>query len=190
MYIHEMSETECRIALARSGFGRLGCARDNQPYVVPIYFIYDDDHLYGFTTLGQKVEWMRLNSNVCVEIDERISHDQWMSVIVFGRYEELPDTPENEACRCQAQELLQKRVMWWEPAYVGTENRDVPHSVTPVCYSIHIDRITGKRATPEAGGRLHPEAERGAAWLDKLLRRIGVKSRGDGNGKTKTRLLA
>jgi nitroimidazol reductase NimA-like FMN-containing flavoprotein (pyridoxamine 5'-phosphate oxidase superfamily) len=190
MYIHEMSETECRIALARSGFGRLGCARDNQPYVVPIYYVYDDDHLYGFTTLGQKVDWMRLNSNVCLEIDERISHDQWMSVIVFGRYEELPDTPENEAIRARAQELLQKRVMWWEPAFVGLENRDMPHSVTPVCYRIHINGVSGKRATPEAYGRLHPEARKGAAWFDRLLQRIGVKAKGDGRNDERPTSLA
>ena len=35
-------------------------ARD-QPYIVPIYFSYDGKHLYGVTTLGQKIEWMRSN---------------------------------------------------------------------------------------------------------------------------------
>jgi nitroimidazol reductase NimA-like FMN-containing flavoprotein (pyridoxamine 5'-phosphate oxidase superfamily) len=149
MFIHEMTEMACRQALEKAGFGRLGCARDNKPYVVPIYYIYDDDHLYGFTTLGQKVEWMRSNPYVCLEIDERISHDRWMSVIVFGRYEELPDTREYEGIRSRAQELLQRRVIWWEPAYVGTANRDVPHSLRPVCYRIHIHQITGKRATPD-----------------------------------------
>lgn len=175
MYIHEMSETECRIALGRSGFGRLGCARNQQPYVVPIYYIYDDDHLYGFTTLGQKVEWMRLNPSVCLEIDERTSHDQWMSVIVFGRYEELPETPENEAIRAQAQELLQRRVMWWEPAFVGSENLEVPHSVTPVLYRIHIDHLTGKKAIPDSGdGLLRPKAPERAGWIGNFLQRIGL----------------
>ena len=169
MYIHEMSETECRTALERTGFCRLGCARGDQPYVVPIYYVYDDDHLYGFTTLGQKVEWMRSNPRVCLEIDERISHDQWMSVIVLGRYEELPDTPENEGIRTQAQELLERRVMWWEPAYVGITHRDTPHSVAPVCYRIHIDRITGKRATPDLSEAIAsgPETKRG--WLRRIL---------------------
>ena len=173
MYIHEMSETECRTALERAGFGRLGCARDDQPYVVPIYYVYDDDHLYGFTTLGQKVEWMRSNPQACLEIDDRTSPDQWMSVIVFGRYEELPDTPDNEGIRSRAQELLQRRVMWWEPAYVGIGQRDTAHSVTPVCYRIHIDRITGKRATPDLGGAgaavpvTEPATKK--SWLRRIL---------------------
>ncbi|MGH9872916.1 MAG: pyridoxamine 5'-phosphate oxidase family protein, partial [Pyrinomonadaceae bacterium] len=158
-------------ALGKAVLGRLGCANDNKPYVVPIYFVYDDDHLYGFTTVGQKVEWMRTNSEVCVEIDDRISHDQWMSVIVFGRYEELPDTPENEDVRFRAQQLLESRVMWWEPAYVGTANQDVPHSFTPVCYRIHIHRMTGRRATPNGVG---PEWSSGEPRLEKrsILGRI------------------
>jgi nitroimidazol reductase NimA-like FMN-containing flavoprotein (pyridoxamine 5'-phosphate oxidase superfamily) len=173
MFIHEMTETACRQALKKAGFGRLGCARENKPYVVPIYYVYDDDHLYGFTTLGQKVEWMRSNPHVCVEIDERISHNRWMSVIVFGRYEELPDSPENEAVRSRAQELLQRRVMWWEPAYVGTANQDVPHSLSPVCYRIHINQITGKRATPDGveptGTEVGPA---NVSFMGRILRHI------------------
>ena len=60
------------------------------PYIVPIYFAYEPDHIYGFTTLGQKVEWMRANPLVCVEVDEVLSHFRWSSVVVVGRYENLP----------------------------------------------------------------------------------------------------
>ena len=77
--------------MARLGFGRLACAHQNQPYIVPIYFAYEPDHLYGFATLGRKVEWMRSNPLVCVQVDDVISHFRWSSVIVLGRYEELPD---------------------------------------------------------------------------------------------------
>lgn len=37
MLIHELSESECRKVLAGTNLGRLACAHDNQPYVVPIY---------------------------------------------------------------------------------------------------------------------------------------------------------
>ncbi|MCM3871998.1 MAG: pyridoxamine 5'-phosphate oxidase family protein [Pyrinomonadaceae bacterium] len=147
-----MSDAECRKALEQAGFGRLACARDNRPYVVPIYFAFDGRHVYSFTTLGQKIEWARSNPFVCLEIDERTSHDKWMSVIVFGRYEELPDEPQFEAARFKAHELLKKRAMWWEPAYMSTAHRDSPHSFTPIFYRIRIERMTGHRATPDAPG--------------------------------------
>lgn len=146
MFIHEMTGEECSEALKRSDFGRLACAHDNQPYVVPIHFAFDGYYLYGFTTLGQKVEWMRSNPLVCFEIDEVRSHSQWMSVIAFGRYEELPDTPEYENARERAYAFLQKRIMWWEPAYISQEHRDQPHSLTPIFFRISVDRMTGHRA--------------------------------------------
>lgn len=147
MFIHEMTDAECRKALERTHVGRLACARDNQPYVVPVHFAFDDGHIYGFTTLGQKIEWLRSNPLVCFEIDEVVSDQQWISIIVFGRYEELPDNPKYEAVRKRALAFLQERVMWWEPAYIAQEHRDQLHSLTPIFYRIHIFKMTGHRAT-------------------------------------------
>jgi|SRR5208337_596062 len=147
MFIYEMTEDECGAALERLDFGRLACARGAQPYIVPIYFSYDRQHLYGVTTLGQKIEWMRSNPLVCVEIDERTSPYQWMSVVAFGRYEELPDTSDYERARAYALEVLQKRPMWWQTACAATEGRE---QQPPIFYRIHIEQVTGHRAAPDA----------------------------------------
>ena len=157
MLIHEMSQEECRKALSETSFGRLACARDNQPYVVPVYFVFDGEHQYGhgaqhlylFSSFGRKIEWMRANPLVCVEIDEVKGHDDWVSVVVFGRYEELPDTPECRCARARAHELLQKRAMWWQPAFVAVAHHEPPSDFTPVFYRIRVERLTGHRATPD-----------------------------------------
>ena len=60
MFIHEMTIDECSNALEKGSLGRLACAQDNQPYIVPINFAFDGAYIYGFTTLGQKIEWTRL----------------------------------------------------------------------------------------------------------------------------------
>ncbi|HSF22940.1 MAG TPA: pyridoxamine 5'-phosphate oxidase family protein [Blastocatellia bacterium] len=109
MVIHKMTLTECRKALAKAEVARLACESNGQPYVVPVYLAYDGKPLYGFSTVGQKIEFMRANPLVCMEVDDVKSQIHWMSVIVFGRYEELPDTPEYFAARSHALELLQKR---------------------------------------------------------------------------------
>lgn len=150
MFIHDMTEAECRHALKQASVGRIACARDQQPYVVPIYFASDQDHLYAISTIGQKIDWMRANPLVCVEIDNITSHDDWMSIVVFGRYEELPDLPKYNYAREQALALLQRRSpWWWEPACVCESHQDTPHSCTPVSYRIHINRISGHHATPD-----------------------------------------
>jgi nitroimidazol reductase NimA-like FMN-containing flavoprotein (pyridoxamine 5'-phosphate oxidase superfamily) len=149
MLIKKMSLQECRDLLARVGFGRLACARENQPYIVPIYFAYEPDHLYGFSTMGHKIEWMRLNPFVCMQADEILNPHNWASVIVLGRYEELPDTPEYVKERNQAQSLLGKRSLWWQPGYAASQARGRRKPASPVLYCIRVDEITGLRASPD-----------------------------------------
>ena len=108
MVIQEMRRDDCLHVLARTRLGRLACARENQSYIVPIYFAYHEPFLYGFTTPGQKVDWMRSNPLVCVELDEVGDSDEWTSVVIFGRYEELPETSEWEQERARAHDLLQR----------------------------------------------------------------------------------
>jgi hypothetical protein len=72
--------------------GRLGCSLDNQPYLVPVCIAYELDYIYVFSTSGQKIEWMRANPKVCMEINEITNRAGWVSVIVNGRYQELPES--------------------------------------------------------------------------------------------------
>ena len=149
MLIREMNPQECRGLLMRLGSGRLGVAQNNQPYVVPIYFAYEPDRLYGFSTVGQKIEWMRANPLVCVEADEVVSHNNWASVVVFGRYEELPDKPEYAPLRLHAQEVLEKRAMWWQTGYAASQVRGGRKPAAPIFYCIHIEEITGHKGAQD-----------------------------------------
>ena len=112
MMINEMNQEECRAFLASASLGRLGCSLDNQPYVVPIYFVYELDYIYVLSTFGQKTDWMRANPQVCLEVDEIVDQSQWMSVIATGHYQELPE-PQYAAERAHARDLLGKRYQWW-----------------------------------------------------------------------------
>ena len=143
MIIREMTEHECRAMLARTTVARLACARDNQPYIVPIHVDLDGEFLYGYATLGQKIEWMRQNPRVSLEIDELLADGQWASVVVFGRYEELPHVPEYEDSRRVAERLFQRRPMWWEPASVPVAAHELR---PPIVFRIRIGRMTGRRA--------------------------------------------
>jgi nitroimidazol reductase NimA-like FMN-containing flavoprotein (pyridoxamine 5'-phosphate oxidase superfamily) len=149
MLIQELSIQASLDLLARTRLGRLACAQGPQPYVVPCYFVYDANYLYSFSTVGQKIEWMRANPLVCVEADEVVSPQQWMSVVVFGRYEELPDTSEWQLEREFAYKLLQQYAMWWEPGYVKTILRGTERQLMPIFYRVYVDRISGHRASIE-----------------------------------------
>jgi nitroimidazol reductase NimA-like FMN-containing flavoprotein (pyridoxamine 5'-phosphate oxidase superfamily) len=149
MLIHDMTPQASIDLLARMRLGRLACAHEGQPYITLIYCAYDDNYLYGFSTLGQKIAWMRANPLVCVEADELVSPQDWATVIVLGKYEELPDTPEYEAHRNRAYNLLKKDPVWWEPGYVKTVLDEKTRLIELMYFRIHIDQISGHRGVPD-----------------------------------------
>ena len=169
MLIQEMTQDDCLSALARARLGRLACAHQNQPYVVPIYFVYEEPYLYGFTTPGQKVEWMRYNPLVCLEVDEVDDSEHWTSVVILGRYEELQEAREWEHQSLRALELLNKHAGWWEPGCASSAHRDPAQPLTPVFYRIRIARITGRRATSSPAEPVRPrtpsKARDNRGWL-------------------------
>jgi len=147
MLIQELTRQESLKVLARTHLGRLACARGMQPYIVPIHFAYQDHWLYSFSVLGQKIDWMRANPLVCVEADQ-MRREEWTTVVVFGRYEELSDTSKFQSERTLAFNLLQQRAMWWEHGGAKKMPAGAPAAV-PVFYRIKIEQITGRRAASE-----------------------------------------
>jgi nitroimidazol reductase NimA-like FMN-containing flavoprotein (pyridoxamine 5'-phosphate oxidase superfamily) len=147
MLITELTVDECRAILKGTNLGRLSCVRYSQPYTVPIYFDFADDYLYSFATLGKKIQWMRTNPRVCVEVDDILDQFNWTTVIVEGRYEELTSEPAHEAARKRAYALFRNRPDWWYPAGGKTEkNRSTPER-TPVIYRVVVESVSGRVAS-------------------------------------------
>lgn len=94
--VREMSREEIARLLGRGWYGHLGCARDGHPYVVPMSYAYDGGNLYFFTTEGTKTEFISANHEVCFQIEEVESADQWRSVMLTGRAELLTDAADIE----------------------------------------------------------------------------------------------
>jgi len=69
MNISEMTRPECISLLKSARLGRLACVRDNRPYVVPIHFAFGDNFIFSFSLPGKKVEWMRENPHICLQVD-------------------------------------------------------------------------------------------------------------------------
>lgn len=146
MIITEMSRVECMALLSAQRIGRLGCSRNGQPYVVPITFALEGNHLYSFSLTGQKIDWMRANPLVCVQADEFGQHGEWRSVVVNGTFEELPDRIGWKHARDHAWSLLSTHANWWEPGGL----KPAPEGPTPhLFYRVIIETMTGRRAVAE-----------------------------------------
>ncbi|MEO6024681.1 MAG: pyridoxamine 5'-phosphate oxidase family protein [Burkholderiales bacterium] len=86
MLIQTISRQASIDLLARTRLGRLGCVHGGgQAYITPVTFACDENYLYAFSTIGQKITWMRANPRVCVEADELETREDWATVIVIGR---------------------------------------------------------------------------------------------------------
>jgi len=149
MLIHELTAAQCRDVLARTSLAHLGCARGEQPYVVPVSFTYDvdSDCLFCFSAVGKKVNWMRDNPKVCLEIEDLDDRFHWTTVVLFGRFDEIGDSPEHKDIRHRALHLFQQRSEWWLPGGATIAHRQ-PHAI--VMYRIQIESVTGRRAAREA----------------------------------------
>ena len=146
MVIQSLSELECINVLTAARFGRLACSNNGQPYVVPIYFAYAENHLYVFSMPGKKIEWMRANPLVSVLVEERQQGREWKSVVVDGRYEELPDRIGFKVQRDHAWSLLSKHVDWWEPGALKPVPAPVADQPDYVFFRIVVDQLSGREA--------------------------------------------
>jgi uncharacterized protein len=153
--IEELSSQASLELLARVRLGRLACAKESQPYITPFYFACHERYIYSFSTVGQKIEWMRSNPLVCAEADEIKSPQLWSSVIVFGRYEELPSSAEWQSTREMVRNLLTQREIWWEPGFAKTIIHESARPLAPVFFRIFIEQITGHRASLGTGSSGH-----------------------------------
>lgn len=79
-----LSQDECVSILSSAKFGRLGLSSDDNPYVVPMSFVYSGGKIYLHSRGGgRKIEIATRNPRVCFEVD-RLENDRWTSVLASG----------------------------------------------------------------------------------------------------------
>jgi len=142
MHIEIMNEADCLAFIRGERTGRLACSSNNRPYVVPVHYVCSGSSIISFSMPGQKLEFMRVNPNVCLEVDSVNSARSWKCVVVQGVFVELTTTEDKQ----DAWEVLQKYNDWWEVGsqHVRPEQQDGTRE--PIFFSISIDLITGRRS--------------------------------------------
>lgn len=96
MKLGSLTISEATQLLAQSHLGRLGCIARGRPYVIPVHFYFDGTSIYLHSLPGLKVEALRSNPQVCLQVDEIRDAYHWRSVLAFGTSEEVEDPAERE----------------------------------------------------------------------------------------------
>lgn len=87
----ELNREQIEALLKSETIVRIGCYADGNVYVVPVTYAYDGVYLYAHSKDGMKIDMMRKNPEVCIEIDAMQNMANWQSVIAKGKFEELTD---------------------------------------------------------------------------------------------------
>lgn len=146
MYVRSLNTLECIALLGANRLAHLACARDGKPYVVPIYFAYADNYLYAFSMPGKKIDCMRANPAVSLIVEEQGPGREWKTVVVGGRFEELPDQSGYHEERNHAWSLLSKHVDWWEPGALKPVSLPMSDHSDHVFFRIFVEELSGRAA--------------------------------------------
>ena len=136
-----MSRAEVVALLRRGNRGHLGCSRDGHPYVVPMNYAFDSEHLYFFTTEGTKTEYISANHEVCFQVEEVADARNWSSVMALGAAERLDKPEEME----RAMRLIAERNPTLEPAVSETRAGAWRRFNNIVIYRVRPHSLHGRR---------------------------------------------
>jgi uncharacterized protein len=136
---------EVHALLARGLTGYLAMARDNEPYLVPLSYIYRDGSIFFHAALsGKKLDFIAANPRICFavhEVDEVHQGDsactsgiRYHSALAYGAARFIVD-PEHKL------EILQ----WLTDKYAPGRLVEAGKVATVAVVEMVVDRMTGKR---------------------------------------------
>ena len=126
--------------LANGKYAHLACQADGELYLVPITYIFDDNYIYCHSSPGKKIELMRKNPNICIQVEEKKDSLCWESVITWGKFEELKGA---EATKV-AKQLIKK---FGETGLRDSDSLESQLSTQlemAILFRMKIDKITGR----------------------------------------------
>jgi nitroimidazol reductase NimA-like FMN-containing flavoprotein (pyridoxamine 5'-phosphate oxidase superfamily) len=65
-----LNKEQIEEVLGSNVLGRIGCGDGKKIYVVPVNYVYDNNHIIAHSTEGMKISIMRHHPQVCFQVDE------------------------------------------------------------------------------------------------------------------------
>jgi len=117
--------------------GHLGCIDGGEPYVVPINYLLDEGSIYSHSLPGRKIDAMRANPRVCLQVDQIDDDFHWRSAIAYGDFQEMSGSKDRR--------LILSKLLARFPKLTPVESMIVQDASAPdsIVFRIVVDRITG-----------------------------------------------
>lgn len=146
--IRDLKMDECLELLGKNYIGRLGFISQSNPYITPITYFHDAEEksILSYSTEGYKIDAMRKFSSVSFQIDEINTIQNWKSVLIHGKFEELHGSTAKKYLRkfsLGVQETIAKKVDE-SPKFISDFSSRLSERKLPIVYRIQINDISGK----------------------------------------------
>jgi nitroimidazol reductase NimA-like FMN-containing flavoprotein (pyridoxamine 5'-phosphate oxidase superfamily) len=132
-----LKEAEVERLLRSQYIGRLGVCDQGRPYIFPVSYGYDGTYVYAHSHVGLKIHLMRVNPQVCFEVEDIVSAAQWRTVVAHGTFEEVVDKVERDAA-------LAAIVRQTETAYAPSLAPYIDGPEQIIVYRIRLTEKTGR----------------------------------------------
>jgi nitroimidazol reductase NimA-like FMN-containing flavoprotein (pyridoxamine 5'-phosphate oxidase superfamily) len=135
MSIGKLGDKDSLAILREGTLGRLGCIASSWPYVVPVNYFFDGKDIYIHTLPGKKLDALRANPRVCLQVDEVKDPYNWRSVVAYGTFEEVASE--------ETQENILTKLYSRLPHMTPVESRLVAGAKGTIVFRIKVEEITG-----------------------------------------------
>tara|TARA_R110000764_G_scaffold240089_1_gene342303 strand:+ start:77111 stop:77563 length:453 start_codon:yes stop_codon:yes gene_type:complete len=144
-----LSKSACVTLLKNNYLGHLAFIAQGVPFTLPITYYYDKSNnaIISYSSKGHKIDAMRENSSVSLQVGEVISNSNWQSVMVHGTFDELQGSDAKYYLH-QFTEGVKSIIAQKEhkhPEFISEFSSKLYSRGTPVVYRIKILEIIGKR---------------------------------------------
>ncbi len=142
----ELKLEEINNLLNSQSYCHIACCLKNEPYVVPLSYVYDGKFIYCQSKPGKKLDIMSINPSVCLIVESMTAMNNWKSVICYAKFEKM-----NEKESIEARALLFNRVMTlmtpesihqFEHSKEGEIAYD--NRIKDIMFRLKIEKMTGR----------------------------------------------
>lgn len=145
----ELEKSGCLEVLNNNYLGRLAYIHGKSPFVVPITFFHDEEEeqILSYSSEGFKLDAMRKNADVALQVDDIQSIQNWRSVLVHGIFEELAGSNAKQYLRKFSQGVQETIVNsnGMHPKFIQDFTSRLQKGRIPIVYRIQISNMTGKQ---------------------------------------------
>ncbi|WP_452221419.1 pyridoxamine 5'-phosphate oxidase family protein [Lacinutrix salivirga] len=147
--IKNLEDKEKTHILETNYIGHLGYIFEGKPYVVPITYFYDkqNNSIICYSGDGHKMNAMRQNNAVSLQVADINSVNDWRSVLVHGTFKQY-FASEAKAYLHQfslgVKDIITNREQY-KPDFISEFSSSIYKENIPIVFIINIENITGKK---------------------------------------------